>query len=217
MLGGYPVFSKLAARQLEAIAQSAIGKTYDSGEFIAHQGETWPYTLLLVEGLVNVQKFSAEGRTLGGWWLASGEVFWSPTIFDGEPLPASLEARKLCRAYLWRQADLLPSVRGNPEATWDLCTSLVERMRKASSMVEDLAFHPVTARVARLLLEQSKGEEKPQFSRSLTLDEMARTIGSTPVMVCKIISSFASEDLIKVSRTEFELVDKEGLEQMAGV
>lgn len=52
--------------------------------------------------------------------------------------------------------------------------------------------------------------------RSLSLDEMAAMISTTPVMVCKLLSRFADDGLIKLTRTEFEFLDQEKLRQVAG-
>jgi hypothetical protein len=41
-------------------------------------------------------------------------------------------------------------------------------------------------------------------------------IGTIPVMVCKMLSRFADEGLVKVSRTQFELLNRSDLEKMAG-
>lgn len=138
-------------------------------------------------------------------------------MFDGGPLPAALEARQTCEVYLWHRDPLLPRVRANPEAMWDLCELLIQRIRQASDMVEDLAFQPVAHRLARLLMKQYQETADVHVSRSLTLDEMATMIGTTPVMVCKILSRFAGEGFIKVSRTEFEIIEHNKLEQMAGL
>ena len=197
------------------ISRIAIEKEYAKGEFVAFEGDVWPYTLILLRGAINVQKLSAEGRSLGAWSLSSGEVFWSLSLFDDAPLPASLEARQDSVAYLWKRNDLLPIIQDHPQAIWDLCTLLVRRIRHASNMVEDLAFQPVATRVARLLVKQYEDASNTHISRSLTLDDMATMIGTTPVMVCKIISQFASKNLLKVSRTEFQLIDRSRLEEIA--
>jgi CRP/FNR family transcriptional regulator len=209
-----PVFNKLNQRQLEELADIGFERSYEVGEFIAHQEEIWPYVFILLKGAVNVQKFSAEGRALGAWWLSPEEVFWSPSIFDDGPLPASLVVRKPCKVFLLHRDNVIFQIQRQPEALLDLCNSLVQRMRKASSMVEDLAFHPLTVRVARLLIEQIDSAEDKYVTRSLTLDDMAKMIGTTPVMVCRVLSNFASEEIIKVSRTEFELLDEERLKQL---
>jgi hypothetical protein len=44
---------------------------------------------------------------------------------------------------------------------------------------------------------------------------MGAIIGTTSVMVCKQIYRFAENGLINVSRTEFQLTDQPGLEEIA--
>jgi CRP/FNR family transcriptional regulator len=216
LISEIPVFSKFNQRETDNIHRSALRKEYLKGEWLAYQGDVWPYMFVLEAGVINVQKLSPEGRSLGAWRLSTGQVFWSPSLFDEEPLPAGLEARETSKIYLWHSDHLLPIVRNNNLAMWDLCVLLTERMRRASEVVEDLAFHPVSNRLARLLVNQYEDPSNILVERSLTLDEMATMIGSTPVMVCKILSRFADQGMIKISRTEFEFIDRGKLTKIAG-
>ena len=93
---------------------------------------------------------------------------------------------------------------------------LARRIRQASVYIVELAFQPVHGRLARLLLEKFGEANDTQVAREFTLDEMSTMIGTTPVMVCKMLSRFAAEGLVKVSRTKFELLDRTELEKMAG-
>jgi CRP-like cAMP-binding protein len=43
---------------------------------------------------------------------------------------------------------------------------------------------------------------------------MAARIGSTREMVCRLLQRFADQDLIKITRTEFEITDAERLTEM---
>jgi len=49
----------------------------------------------------------------------------------------------------------------------------------------------------------------------MTLDEMAARIGSTLEMVCRLLYRFSDEGLIKITRTEFTVVDTENLHKRA--
>ena len=216
ILSQLPVFSKLSTRQRMDLEQQVIHKSYIEGDYLALQGEVWPYSLILLAGEIRFQKYSLEGRALGAWYLYPFQVFWSPSLLDGGPLPATIEARKDCQACLWSAEQILPLVRNNQQALWDLAVVLVQRMRHASEIVEDLAFQPVASRLARLLVRQYADSQTAPIERSLTLDEMAAMIGTTPVMVCKLLSRFADDGLINVTRTEFEFLDQEKLGKIAG-
>ena len=52
-------------------------------------------------------------------------------------------------------------------------------------------------------------------ARSLTQDEMAARLGSTREMVCRFLQRFADENLIKITRTEFEITDRARLAGLA--
>ena len=43
---------------------------------------------------------------------------------------------------------------------------------------------------------------------------MAARIGSTREMVCRLLQRFADEELIKITRTEFEITDRDRLMDM---
>ena len=94
---------------------------------------------------------------------------------------------------------------------------LMRRIRQASGFIEDLTFQPVAGRLARLIITQFEDSTDLRIAREQTLDEMAAMIGTTPVMVCKVLSRFAGEELIIVNRTEFEMTDRTALEKIANL
>lgn len=216
LLADAPVFCRLDEIQMKSIKQSAIKRHLQAGEYIAHYGDLWPCVFVVATGIISAQKLSPEGRVMGALRLTAGHFFWSPTIFDDGPLPASLEVREDCSVYLWAREDVLPFVKLNHAALWDLCSLLMKRIRQASEIVEDLAFQTVSGRLAGLLIKQYQEKADSHIPRTLTLEEMAGMISTTPVMVCKILSHFAAEGLISVKRTEFEMVDPKMLGRIAG-
>lgn len=212
-----PVLACFAETEKRDLARLAVQHSYERGDFIAHYGQIWPYLCILGRGTISVVKLSSDGRTLGARRMKAGEVFWSPSLLDGDPLPASLEVKDPCSLYLWHGDDVIPLIQRNPEALWALCQVLMTRIRQASEFVEELVFHPVAGRLARLMLSQFEERPDAPIARDMTLDEMSTMIGTTPVMVCKMLSRFASDGLIKVSRTAYELIEKDKLFEIAGI
>ncbi len=214
LLKSSPIFRHFSEQALEDLARHANPKKISPGEFLAMQGQIWPYFVLIENGVLKTHKVSPQGRSLGALRLQSGALFCSPTLLDGEALPATLEADSDCSLYLWHGDIILPYLQKNNLALWELSSLLVKRMRQASDIVEDLAFQPVANRVARLLLKQHQQSGANHVDRDLTLDEMATMIGTTPVMVCKILSQFADQGYLKVSRTEIEFINRDQLEKL---
>ena len=215
LLARFPVFAKLSHQEQAQLAQIAVRKSYQRGEYVAHSGDVWPYVIIIDYGEIHAMKMSPAGRSFGTLKLQAGEEFWSPTLFNGIPLPATLEVWKPSAIYFLHQEQVLPLVQKNTAAMWELSKGLAQRLHQKSELIEEIAFSSVAGRLARLLLDQFDGRGNSHVGRDLSLDEMGAIIGTTPVMVCKPIYRFAENGLINVSRTEFQLTDQPGLEEVA--
>jgi CRP/FNR family transcriptional regulator len=216
LLAPINLFQKLREAERERLLQRATMREYDRGEFIALAGDRWPFLCLVQQGQISLVKTSTEGRTLGAAKISAGELFISPTVVDDRGLPASLSLNAPTRVYLWHRDDILPSLMSNPEAMWEMCEWFVRRMRQASGYVEELAFQPVASRLARFVLEGSQDADGPLLRRDMTLEEMATVIGTTGVMVCKLLHRFAEEGILEVTRADLHITDETALRELAG-
>lgn len=211
-------FAELDDDQITEVSALAHQRRYERDEFVVLNGEAWPFLAVIQEGRFQALKESAEGRTLVVLSIGQGEVFWGLTFFDEQSLmPVSLECVETGMLATWSRDDLRPFLIENADLLWSLCGLLTRRMKRASDIVESLAFQPVAGRIANLLLERygSKGEDP--VTRDLTLDTMAAYVGTTPEMVCRVLYRFSDQDLIHITRTEFSIMDQEGLAALAGL
>jgi CRP-like cAMP-binding protein len=210
-----PVFASMAQPDLKQVEQTASSRSYQKGEKIILYGDVWPYLFLVGAGLIDVMKESSEGRSLRVASIGAGELFWGLAFFHEDvPMPVTLNVREDSLLHLWSRDSILPILIRNGQASWELSRLMAERMQLASNLVEGLAFHPVACRLARLLLDHFTQAGDSSISRHLTLDEMAARVGSTREMVCRALYSFSDKNLIEVTRTEFVLTDREGLERL---
>jgi CRP/FNR family transcriptional regulator len=216
LLRTHPVFISLGKEDLNLLAKQATRRQLHKGEILALQGDVWPYLFLVAEGKLDAVKESSEGRNLLVTTFGAGELFWGLAFFQhGAPQIATLEAQAPSRVYLWLRQDIEPVFIVNGRLPWELCHLMIQRMQRASTIVEELAFQPVAGRLAHLLLELPGQESTGPIARSLTLDDMAARIGSTREMVCRFLQKFADDGLIKITRTEFEITSRERLANMA--
>ena len=207
------VFHSLSAAEREEFAHLARLREIHKGEYLCHNGDSWPYLFLIAHGQIEAIKESAEGRSLLVATFQANEIFWGLAFFDEELLmPVTLVARKSSRIYLWHRESCLPFFLQHGVLSWELSRLMVRRMLRASDMVEELAFQSVTGRLARLLLEQYPADQQA-VERYLTLDEMAARIGTTREMVCRILYRFAAQGAIQINRTVFVFKDRQLLEE----
>jgi len=217
LLSHNPIFSHLDQVETQKVAKLTITRTFPKGEWLTHVGDAWPYLFLVGSGSITALKESSEGRSLIVVSLGKGEVFWGVSFFQEDALmPVSLIASEESIVHLWPKDRILPFMYQDGRMSWELAKLMVTRMLRASDIVEELAFQPVTGRLARLLLDRFGDAIEDYVSRDITLDEMAARIGTTREMVCRQLYRFVDEGAIQISRTELMITDRGLLQEMAG-
>lgn len=212
LLSHSTVFGCLTERELDTLLGQGIHRQYHTGQYLAHAGDIWPYLFILLKGSISAVKESLEGRSLIATSFKPGEVFWGVSFFHPElPMPVALKVDLQSSVLIWSRAQILPTILENGNLSWELCRLMVSRMLRASEIVEELAFQPVIGRLARLLIDYPGQAASGPIARSLTLDDMAARIGSTREVVCRFLQRFADEELIKITRTDFEITDRHRL------
>lgn len=215
LLRAHPVFASLGSEELNLLVKQAIQRDLQTGQPLAMQGDVWSYLFLVAEGELDAVKVSSEGRNLLVTTFRFGELFWGPAFFQNDaPLVATLEAHTPTRVYLWSRERIAPIFLAHGKMGWELCRLMIQRMQRASAIVDELAFQPVAGRLARLLLDHFTTAGDVSIERNLTLDEMAARVGTTREMVCRVLYRFADKSLINVTRTEFVLTDRDGLRRV---
>jgi CRP-like cAMP-binding protein len=209
-------FSMLNKQQLSSMLDCVNHRRLRAGEFLSTYGEIWPYLFIVVEGTVEAIKESPEGRSLHVLTLCPGDIFWGMAFFvENMVSPVALQASKDCQIGFWHRSDLVPIMKQNCEALWSLSKTMITRMERASKILEGLAFQPVAARLASLLLDHYASSDGTPVARDLTLDELAARVGTTREMICRVLYRLSDQNLIEITRTEFTLTDKSGLAQIA--
>jgi len=212
----HPVFTSLSASDRDVLLKLAVRRKLQKGDVLAFQGDIWAYLFLVTEGELEAVKISPEGRSLVITTFGAGELFWGLAFFQQEASQiVTLEARHPTCVYLWSREGIEPFFIRHGRMSWELCRLMLQRMQRASAIVEELAFQPVAGRLARLLLDHFSGSDGAAVSRDLTLEDMAARVGTTREMVCRLLYRFSDRNLLEVTRTEFVLTDKDGLKRVA--
>ena len=206
------IFNKFPSAVRVDLARLATVRKLAPGEFCCHQGDLWPYVIFLVEGAMQWTMLSIGGREHVLFMLSPDELFWGHSIFDDHPMPASLMATQSSITYRWHRDVIIPFLYRYPETLWELAGVLTGTMRKAREIIYGLAFQPVAARLATLLLDRFSDPGNTSVERDLTLSAIASRVASSPEVVCRVLQQFQSEGVLEVTRATITLFDREVLE-----
>ncbi|MCJ7700790.1 MAG: Crp/Fnr family transcriptional regulator [Anaerolineales bacterium] len=206
------IFNKFPSAVRVDLARLATVGKLAPGEFCCHQGDLWPYVIFLIDGAMQWTMLSIGGREHVLFMLSPDELFWGHSIFDDHPMPASLMATQSSITYRWHRDVIIPFLYRYPETLWELAGVLTGTMRKAREIIYGLAFQPVAARLATLLLDRFSDPGNTSVERDLTLSAIASRVASSPEVVCRVLQQFQSEGVLEVTRATITLFDREALE-----
>lgn len=208
------VFDKLPQAVCQTLMEQARCSQLQPDEFLFHQGDVWPYVVFVASGELRWTLLSVSSREHILFMVRPDESFWAHSFFDDQPMPASLRATKQTDVYVWSRESIQPVLFNYPEAMWQITKIQVDTMRRAREVIYGLAFQPVAARLANLLLNSFYEQGGTAVERDLTLSDIAAIVASSPEVVCRLLHQFQAEGILEVTRAHITLHDRDALTQM---
>ena len=213
LLKSIPYFSGLSPAELDSIKEFIFERSAESGDLILLEGEPADAMYFVASGVVKTFKTSADGKEQILSFVRPGEPFNDVPVFDGGPNPASVQAIGPVVLYGIRDSDLEAILQDHPQVSLNVTHVLSQQVRHLVSLVEDLSFRHVIARVAKILLEYSSDGTEPR--PKLTQQEMAAIAGTAREMVGRSLKSLEDEGAIRLERQRIVITDKKALQEIA--
>jgi CRP/FNR family transcriptional regulator len=208
-------FANLNDEELNLIQQLIFEKELQRGDLIALEGEPARALYFVFSGAVKIFKTSADGKEQILNIARPGESFNDVPVFDGAPNPFSAQAMGQVIVYGIEKRDLAIILRDHPQVALNIINVLAARVRQLTSLVEDLSFRPVIRRVAKILLEYSRGDSGS--AQQLTQQEMAALAGTAREVVARSLKGLESKGVLRMERHRLIITDREALQDIAGV
>jgi len=216
-ISAIPLFQGLAAEHYKHLSSIVVEKHCRRGQVIFSEGDEGDGFYVVASGRVKVFKLSHEGKEQILHILGSGEPFGEVPVFAGEHFPAHAEALEETRVLFFPRLAFVELIKKNPSLALNMLAMLSRRLRRFSSLIEDLSLKEVPGRLSAYLLYLS--ETKSQ-SINLTLDiskaQLASLLGTIPETLSRILARMSSEELIESDgQRSIKIVDRQGLEELA--
>jgi CRP-like cAMP-binding protein len=207
-----PYFSGVGLADLESIKRLVFEKTADRAEIVVLEGEPAQNLFFVASGAVRVFKTSADGKEQILSIVRPEESFNDVPVFDGGMNPASARTMGPVLLYGIKRNDMEAILRNHPQIALNVTKVLAKRVRQLVSLVEDLSFRHVIGRVAKILLEQIRGETS--HGSRLTQQEMAAMAGTAREVVGRSLKELEEQGAIKLDRHRIIITDEEALRKI---
>lgn len=210
-----PVFAGAAEEQLDALAGRAVLRRFLPGEVIFTEGEPSAGLWILGSGRVKAYKLSPDGDEYVLRIFGPGDTFNDLAALDGAPNAVSTSAITSATAWVIPAADFAAALEADHSLALAVIRGLVGRQRRLVAQVEDLALRPVTARLARFLLEQVSDPTlaHPSVTRALIASHLATTSES----ISRSLRVLERAGAIRFDRHRIVIIDVAALREEAQV
>lgn len=185
------------------------------GRDVFIEGDQVDSIALLISGVVRVYKIGEMGRAITLYRFGNGEscILTANAILNQKTFPAVAVVESEAEAVMVPADTFRDWVRRYDfwrEFVFDL---LSQRLSSVMSIVDEVVFRRMDARIAALLQDKARPGDPIQ----ITHQAIAAELGTSREVVSRIMEGFASAGLIRVSRGEVRILDKQGLRVRAEV
>jgi CRP-like cAMP-binding protein len=209
-----PLFASLDADDLAQVAAVAVERRYARGDIILLEGDLGGALHFVRAGRVKIFRTSAEGKEQVLRLIPPGATFNDVPAFDGGANPASAAALEACEVYVVGRAELRKLLVERPGVAEAAIRTLSGALRHLLTLVESLSFHHVTARVARILLDQAAATQQDARPYRLTQQEMAAMAGTAREMVGRSLKELESLGAIEMRQGRAVVTDPDRLRML---
>jgi len=216
IISNIPLFNGLPEDQLQAINQIAVEKKINKGETIFSEGDDGKGFFVVLEGRVKIYKVSAEGKEQILHIYGQGQPFGEVPVFAGQKFPANAQAIAKGRLLFFPRAAFVALITENPSLSLNLLAIMSSKLREFTLQIENLSLKEIPARLASYLIylaEEQQSEDA--VTLGISKGQLASILGTIPETLSRIFAKLTAQDLIRVQGPRIELLDREGLEDLA--
>ncbi|MBS1104742.1 MAG: Crp/Fnr family transcriptional regulator [Deltaproteobacteria bacterium] len=212
---------ELGSTAIQLLQRSGFPKRYAVGELIFAPTAN-PESVYLVEtGLARVYRVSEAGCETSFGYVAPGEVFGELLAFGDYPRESFAQAVQASLVWRIAREPFQRLMASRPSLVLAIAQQMGERLKRVEARVEDLVFHSVRIRVARMLSELARSFGRRDgdlivIDIPITQAELATLVGATRQTVNQALGELGKEGLVTRRRQRIVLLQPTALAQLLG-
>jgi CRP-like cAMP-binding protein len=199
-LAAVPMFGLLRDSDQARIATLVIRKRARKNEVLLLREDPVATLYIIAAGRVKLVATSEDGKEVILSTRGAGEFFGDLSLFDEEPVEATVIAMESVELLLLRREDLYRCLKEWPDLAIGLLRTLSRRLRHAESRITTLALLDVPQRVARTLLDLADQHDGSMIPSPVTHRFLAQVVGTSRETVSRVMSQLAEDGIVAVTR-----------------
>ncbi len=209
-----PLFAGLSEPDLDALQAICRVRECPRGELLFSDGEKAEGFFVVLDGTVTVYKLSAEGKERILHIVHPGGTFAEAAIFGNGLYPAYAEPLLPSKLLYIPKEGFLQLLVTNGRIAINMIAGLSRFLRQFAQQIEELTFKDVPSRLARYLLDLSRGRQMT-VELPISKSQLASNLGTVSETFSRTLRKLSDDDLIRVDGKRVEILDVERLEELA--
>lgn len=220
-----PYFAKLdpESSSVHKLITGTIRVEFEEKQLLFLEGEPSQGLYFLVQGQVRIFKSGNRGKEQNLLLVEPGITFNDVPALDGGVNPASAQALEASTVLIVPTAVFRELFETEPTVSRYLAFNYATRLRQMTTLAADISLKHVTARIAKILLNQTQQNNAPgeelsaEVTAQLTQQQMAAMAGTVREMVGRSLRSMESSGAIEAGRGYILIKDKTKLTLLANL
>ena len=211
-----PLFQGLPESQINKLTRIVTEHSFTDGQVIFTEGDKADGFYIVVAGRVKIYKLSPEGKEQILHVIEPGEPFAEVAMFSGGTLPAHAEALKESKVIFIPRGAFITLIQQDPSLAMNMFGTLSIRLKRFTSLIEDLSLKEVPQRLAAHLLYLSGDKDNQEnFELTISKGQLASLLGTIPETLSRILKKMIAQGCIAMKGRTIELRDRGMLESLA--
>lgn len=216
IIASIPLFQGLSPQQCAALSAIAVRKYYSRGQNFFLEGDEALGFYIILSGKVKVFKLSPDGKEQIFHILEAHDPFGEAAVFAGKHYPASAQALSETPVLFFPSQKFIDLISREPSIALSMLALLSMRLRKLTTLVENLSLKEVPGRLAAYLLYTNDNNHlSPTIELDVSKNQLAGLLGTIPETLSRILKRMTDEKLIKTDARTISILNKEGLTELA--
>ena len=195
------LFVGLPQADLESIAEIAVIKSLEKGQYLFHTGDLAHGFYVVQRGAINVHRVNAVGKEQIIHIFRSGDSFAEVALASTTGYPADARAIEPSQVLLVQKEGILTLIRHQPELALRMLGSMSSHLRVLVSQLEDLTLKDVETRLANWLIKRCpdpKSQEPVRIELTMTKRVLAAELGTVSETFSRTLAKFRAQKLLAV-------------------
>jgi len=211
------IFQDLTQEEMKDMDRTTTMITCEAGRVFYGPEDTAEVLFLLKKGRVQLYRLSPEGKKLVVGTLETGAMFGEMSIIGQGLHNTFAESIEDCTLCVMSRHDVENLLISKPKVGLRIMEVLAQRLKKAETRLEEIAFKSLPSRLASLLLNLASINNDQVVVEGYSHQDFAEQIGTYRETTTQILNQFKNQGWIDIHRKQIRVLDPTALAKISEV